>query len=171
MSALGPTPRRVLRLADYARAPVVDVSDLARSDTCRRITLRRADRGGLSDHGELIVDGGRRLPRQLELAARDLLRGGLLAVTAQPAATSARVVLTEHGRAELARLDADDERRRSMPARHLDHECQERTPMNWLTWVFVAACGLAFVVLLIRNLFDRPSPLGTDAEQRERAQQ
>jgi len=41
--------------------------------------------------------------------------------------------------------------------------------MTPLTLVTVIICGSAFVVMLIRNLCDRPSPMGTDAEQRERA--
>lgn len=43
--------------------------------------------------------------------------------------------------------------------------------MTPLSLVPIIICGLVFVGLLIRNLFDRPSPLGTDAEQREQARQ
>lgn len=36
-------------------------------------------------------------------------------------------------------------------------------------WTLVILCAVVFVIRIGYLLFDRPSPLGTDAQQRERA--
>lgn len=168
------TPRSRRRLRNRARAPEVDFSDLAKSDTCRRLTLRRAERGGLSAHDELIVDHGRQLPGPLAVAAHDLIRDGLLALSNQPNGSVPRVELTSRGRAELTCLHAEHERKlvalRDVSDTPAPAEIRLPTVdlMTPLALILIIVCGLAFIALLIRNLFDRPSPLGTDAEQGER---
>ncbi|MTD57147.1 hypothetical protein [Amycolatopsis pithecellobii] len=149
--------------------------DLAESDIARWQVLCRADRGGLSLHGDLVVDEGRALPSYLNPTSHGLINNGLLSVAPRHVPngrTSVRVELTDAGRAELARLTSERQHsiqrnvRSSSVSTDLCHRLKESTMWEW---ILVILCALVFVIRIGYLLFDRPSPFGTDAQQRERA--
>lgn len=149
--------------------------DLAESDIARWQVLRRADRGGLSLHGDLVVDEGRPLPSYLNPTPHGLIDKGLLAVAPHHFSNggiSVRVELTDAGRAELARLTSERQygirgnARSSSVSTDLCHRVKESSMWEW---ALVILCAAVFVIRIGYLLFDRPSPLGTDAQQRERA--
>ncbi len=155
--------------------PAGRLRDVAESDIARWQVLRRADRGGLSRHGDLMVDEGRPLPSYLNLAPHGLINKGLLAVAPHhflDGGISVRVELTDAGRAELARLTSERQydlrgnARSSSVSAGLCHRVKESSMWEW---TLVILCAVVFVIRIGYLHFDRPSPLGTDAQQRERA--
>lgn len=155
--------------------PVELLRDLAESDIARLQVLRRADRGGLSLHGDLVVDEGRRLPSYLNTTPHALINKGFLTVAPHhypSGGTSVRVELTDTGRAELARLTSEREHgiRRTcdrVPSRPI--LCHREKESSMWEWTVVILCAVVFVIRIGYLIFDCPSPLGTDAQQRERA--
>lgn len=154
--------------------PAGVLHDLAGSDIAHWQVLRRADRGGLSLHGDLVVDKGRPLPSYLNAAPHALINKGLLAMTPRqyPCGTGVRVELTDAGRAELARLTSQRQhgmRRNARSSSVSTDFCHREKESSMWEWTLVILCAMVFVIRIGYLLFDRPSPLGTDAQQREQA--
>lgn len=171
---------RTLRGSSPARPPGGKpaglLRDLAGSDIARWQVLRRANHGGLSRHGDLVVDQGRPLPSHLNAAPHDLINKGLLAAAhhCTNGGTSVRLELTDAGRAELARLTSERQhgiRRNAQSSSTPTDLCHREKEFSMWEWTLVILCAVVFVIRIGYLLFDRPSPLGTDAQQRERARQ
>ncbi|GAA4658775.1 hypothetical protein [Amycolatopsis dongchuanensis] len=169
------TLRDSLPVLNPGGQPAGLLRDLAESDLARWQVLRRADRGGLSLHSDLVVDGGRPLPSHLNPTPHGLIDKGLLAVAPHHfpnGGISVRVELTDAGRAELARLTSERQdgtrvnARSSSVSTDLCHRVKESSMWEW---TLVILCAAVFVIRIGYLHFDRPSPLGTDAQQRERA--
>lgn len=155
--------------------PAGPVRDLAESDIAYWQVLRRADRGGLSLHGDLVVDEGRPLPSYLNPTPHRLITKGLLATMPHrcpKSVTSVRLQLTEAGRAELACLTSEREhgiRRNARASSGSTDLCYRVKESSMWDWTLVILCAVVLVLRVGYLLFDRPSSLGTDAQQRERA--
>lgn len=169
------TLRGLLPVQNPGGQPVGLLRDLAESDIARWQVLRRADRGGLSLHGDLVVDEGHPLPSYLNPTPHGLINKGLLATVPHhfpDGGTSVRVELTDAGCAELARLTSERQHgirrnaRSSFVSTDLCHRVKESSMWEW---ALVILCAVVFVIRIGYLAFDRPSPLGTDAQQRERA--
>ncbi|RZS44354.1 hypothetical protein EV193_101229 [Herbihabitans rhizosphaerae] len=88
----------------YSSAPIVDLRDVAKLDSCRLAGLSRAEQGHLRRFGRRVFCAGQACPEQVVLAVHDLIREGLLSNVIEPGEAAVRIELTESGRAELARL-------------------------------------------------------------------
>ncbi|WP_207222587.1 hypothetical protein [Herbihabitans rhizosphaerae] len=150
-------------IREYSNAPNVDLSDIAELDSCRLAALYRAEQGRLRLHGDLIFCAGRACPDQVVLAAHNLIREGLLCYAPHPEDTAVRIEPTEAGRAELKRLRQE--------ARERMCRAVEKERSLWMQWSVVAIVAVFFVTKLVCHVRDRPSPHGTDAEQRTRSKQ